>query len=59
MLFALCVRLRGETGCVFAQKNPYRDNLGHPHLRTHLEEVVQVLELLVRRKKKKIPPLGL
>lgn len=54
ILFALCVRFHSETGCVFAQKNPYSDNLGHPHLRTHLEEVVQVLELLVRRKKKSL-----
>lgn len=50
MLFALHVGLHGETGCLY--ENPYSDNVGVPYLRrTHLEEVVQVLELLVRRRK--------
>lgn len=54
MLFALGVRLHRQG--VFAEKNLYSDSLGHLHLRrTHLEEVVQVLEVLVR---KKTQPLG-
>ena len=49
MLFALGERLHRQG--VFAEKNLYSDSLGHLHLRrTHLEEVVQVLEVLVRKK---------